>query len=257
MIDLHTHLLPGLDDGSRSLRESIETLKMHASQGCTTVVCTPHISPAYLNSESTIKQKYNELKEAVSEASLDVTLHYGAEYSFERLFEKITNNETVIFLNNKNDSQKYLLVEFPFVMKPLWLDKLIDRLAENNISIVVAHPERYSNVTIFKKIFDHCDCLFTLNSSSILGEEGMRIKNNAFSFISSYGPKIFVASDTHPALQRYPQFDRLLTFLHRKFPPVIVDYLCKTLPKKILHGEKITELDDSIINHYVENFSKI
>ena len=112
MIDLHTHLLPCIDDGSRSLSESIETLKLHASQGCTTVICTPHISPAYPNSESTIRQKYDELKKAVSEASLDVTVHYGAEYSFETLYEKITNNETVIFLNNNKDEHFHLSLPY-------------------------------------------------------------------------------------------------------------------------------------------------
>ena len=255
MIDLHTHLLPGLDDGSRSLRESIETLKMHSSQGCKTVVCTPHISPVYPNSELVIKQKYYELKEAISESSLDVTLYYGAEYYGETLFEKIMNDEPLIFLNNEDASKRYLLVEFSFAIKPLWLDKLIDRLAEDNISIVVAHPERYyRNVAVFKKMVDHCDCLFALNSSSILGEEGTRVKNNAFSFISHHGSKIFWASDTHPASQRYPQFDRLFAFLQRKFPQVIVDYWCKTLPQKILQGEKITELDNTVINLYTDNF---
>ena len=208
---MHTHLLPDVDDGSRSLGESIETLKMHASQGCTTVVCTPHISPTYPNSESIIKQKYYELKEAISESSLDVTLYYGAEYYGETLFEKIMNDEPLIFLNNEDASKRYLLVEFSFAIKPLWLDKLIDRLAEDNISIVVAHPERYyRNVAVFKKMVDHCDCLFALNSSSILGEEGARVKSNAFSFISHHGSKIFWSSDTHPALQRYPHFDIML-----------------------------------------------
>lgn len=254
MIDLHTHLLPGLDDGSCSLSESIETLKMHHSQGCTTVVCTPHISPVYPNSESSIKQKYDELKEALSEASLDITIHYGAEYYGETLFEKIMNDEPLIFFNNKDASQRYLLVEFPCRVTPLWLDKLIDRLAEYNISIVVAHPERYGNYESFINVFDRYDCLFVLNSSSILGEEGTRVKNNAFSFISHHGSKIFWASDTHPALQRYPQFDRLFAFLQRIFPQVIVDYWCKTLPQKILRGEKITESDDAIINLYVDNF---
>jgi len=255
MIDLHTHVLPGLDDGSHSLSESIETLKLHASQGCTTIVCTPHISPSYPNSESVIRQKYHELKEAVLEASLDVTLHYGAEYYGETLFEKIVNNEPLIFLNSEDNPQKYLLVEFPYGGRQLWLDKLIDRLAESNISIVVAHPERYGNFEEFEDIVDHCDCLFALNSSSILGEEGARVKNNVFSFVSHFGSKIVLSSDAHPALQRYPQFDRLSKFLQRKFPPMIVDYWCKTLPQKILQGEEITELDNTIISLYTDHLS--
>ena len=254
MIDLHTHLLPDLDDGSRSLSESIETLKMHSSQGCKTVVCTPHISPNYPNSESAIRQKYYELKEALSEASLDITIYYGAEYYFETLFEKIMNNESLIFLNSRDDSQRYLLVEFPFVMKTLWLDKLIDHLAENNISIVVAHPERYGNFEGLKDIVDRCDCLFTLNISSILGKEGARVKSNAFSFVSHYGLKIVFSSDTHPALRRYPQFDRVIPYLQKSFSQVLIEYWFDTLPQKIIQGEKITESDNTIINLYVDNF---
>jgi len=255
MIDLHTHLLTGIDDGSRSLSESIETLNLHVSQGCTTIVCTPHISPIYPNSESVIKQKYDELKEAVSEASLEVTLHYGAEYHGETLFEKIMNDEPLIILNSEDEPQKYLLVEFPFAVRPLWLGKLCEYLTENTIGIVVAHPERYGNFDILETIVTHCDCLFAVNISSILGEEGSRVKKNAFSLISNYGSKIVLSSDTHPSLQRYPQFDRVRAFLQRKFPSMVFDYWCKTLPQKILRGEKITELDTDIINLYAEHLS--
>jgi len=255
MIDLHTHLLPCIDDGSRSLSESIETLKLHASQGCTAVVCTPHISPAYPNSESSIKQKYHELKEAVSELSLDVTIHYGAEYAVGTLFEKIVNDEPLIFLNSEDDPQRYLLVEFPFAVRPLWLDQLFDYLAGNTIGIVVAHPERYGNFDILKALVNRGECLFALNLSSILGEEGARVRKNAFSFISRQGARIILSSDAHPALQRFPQFDRLGAFLQRKLPPMIVDYWCTTLPQKILRGEEITELDNAIINLYADHLS--
>ncbi|MFC1540931.1 tyrosine-protein phosphatase [Candidatus Latescibacterota bacterium] len=254
MIDLHTHLLPGLDDGSHSLSESMETLKMHHSQGCKTVICTPHISPAYPNSESSIKQKYDELKEAVSESSLDIIIHYGAEYHFEMLFERIMSNEPFIFLNNKDDSKRYLLVEFPFVFKMLWLDKLIDTLKGNDIVIVFAHPERYGNVEIFKDLFNKFDCLFAINCSSVLGNEGTSIKNNAFSFISSFGAKIVWCSDTHPALYRYPLFDRVIPYLQKRFSRVLIDYWLDTLPQKIIQGEKITESDNAIINMYIDNF---
>ena len=255
MVDLHAHILPGLDDGSHSLSESIEALKLHASQGCTTVVCTPHISPAYPNSESIIKQTYNKLRKAVSEVTLEVTLHYGAEYAIEMLFEKIMHTEPLIFLNSEDDPLRYLLVEFPFIGKPLWLDKLCEYLAENTIGLVIAHPERYGNFDIFKAIVNHSECLFALNLSSILGEEGWRVKKNAFSFISRHGARIVLSSDTHPALQRYPQFDRLSAFLQRKFPQAIVDYWCTTLPQKILRGEKITELDNDIISLYADHLS--
>ena len=254
MIDLHTHLLPGLDDGSHSLSESMETLKMHHSQECKTVICTPHISPAYPNSESIIKQTYNKLKKAVSELSLNITIHYGAEYYGETLFEKIMNNEPLIFLNNENDPQRYLLVEFPFLVRPLWLEKLMDRLAGNNIGIVVAHPERYGTSDSFIDIVDRGECLFALNGSSVLSEEGTRVKKNAFSFVSRYMSRIVWSSDTHPALNRYPQFDRVTQYLQKKFSRVIIDYWFDTLPQKIIQGKKISESDNAIINLYVDNF---
>jgi len=257
MIDLHTHLLPGLDDGSRSLSESIETIKMHSSQGCKTVVCTPHISPAYPNSESAIKQKYDELQEAMAASSVDITLRYGAEYHMETLCEKILHDEPVVFLNNPDEEHRYLLVEFPFAVRPLWLEKLIVRLAGNNIGIVVAHPERYGTSEGFIDIANRCECLFALNGSSVLGEEGTRVKQNAFSFVSKYMSRIVWSSDAHPALNRYPQFDRVIPYFHQKFPQVIIEYWFNMLPQTILRGEKITEYDETIINLYVDNFSKL
>jgi len=217
------------------------------------------VYPAYFSCLSQFRihnqQTYNKLKKVVSELSLNITIHYGAEYYGETLFEKIMNNEPLIFLNNENDLQRYLLVEFPFAVRPRWLDKLFDYLVENTIGIVVAHPERYGNFDILKDIVHRCECLFALNLSSVLGEEGTRVKKNAFSFISHYGSRIVLSSDTHPALQRFPQFDRLGAFLQRKLPPMIVDYWCTTLPQKILRGKKITEMDNTIINLYAGNLA--
>ena len=251
MIDLHTHLLPGIDDGSLSLNESMDTLRMHHSQGCKTVICTPHISHAYPNTEVSIIQKCNELKEAVSESSMDITIHFGAEYNFETLFEKIMSNEPLIFLNNNHDSKKYLLAEFPFVVKPSWLDKLLGFLRDNHIVMVFAHPERYGNANLSKNLFDNFDCLFALNCSSVLDAAGSSKKNNAYSFISAYGSRIVWCSDSHPSLNRYPQFDRLLPYLQKKFSGVVIDHWFHTLPQKILKGENIIESDNAIINLYL------
>lgn len=256
MIDLHTHLLPDLDDGSRSLQESIETLRMLSNQGYKTVICTPHVSPLYPNTEHSIIKKLDVLKEAASAASLNMNIYSGAEYSFETLYEKLVQNQPLIYVNANNGPKRYILVEFPFMMKPLWLDAMLDRLNKENIGIIIAHPERCGRIDIFKEIAQQCDCCFAINCSSVLGGEGTRVKNIAFTIISQFCTRIMFTSDSHPALHRYPQFDKLLSCLQHLYSQVIINYWFITLPRIIVHDMKISESEANIIHFYADTVKK-
>ncbi len=256
MIDLHTHLLPDLDDGSRSVQESIETFRMLHTQGYDTVICTPHVSQLYPNTEHAIVKKLDVLKEALSAASLNMNLFYGAEYSFETLYEKLIQNQPVIHVNSNNGSKKYFLVEFPFMMKPLWLDMMLERLNRENTGIIIAHPERCGRIDFLKEIAQQCDCCFAINSSSILGDEGTRVKNIAFTIISQFCTRILFTSDSHPALHRYPHFDKLLSCLQSLYSQVIINYWFNTLPGTIVHDKKISESEANIIHFYADTVKK-
>jgi protein-tyrosine phosphatase len=250
VIDIHTHLLPDLDDGSRSLSESLETIRMLSAQGYDTVLCTPHISITYPNSEYGIKNKYNELKTAILESSINMTLYYGAEYLLETLYEIIITDQPVIYINPENEFIKYILVELPYLIKPVWMDKLLNHLSNNNIGIIVAHPERCNRIDIIKEIDKSCECIFAINASSVLGNDGGHIKNEAFGIISYYPEKIVFASDSHPALHRYPQFDKLFALLNKIYSPIVIEYWFTKIPHMIMYEKMISNSEKDIISLY-------
>jgi protein-tyrosine phosphatase len=231
----------------------METLKMLHDQGYYTVICTPHISALYPNSESRIQQKYDELKETLLESSLNITLLYGAEYNCETLYEKIIHNKPVLYINPDNHSKKYILIEFPSFMKLLWLDKMLENLTKNNIGVIIAHPERCNQIDMFKEITHKCDCIFAINGSSVLGNNGERVKNNAFSIINQHSTKIVFTSDTHPSLHRYPQLDSVKNYLQKIYSQVVINYWFRTLPEIIINDIKISQSEEKVIQYYADS----
>ena len=252
MIDIHTHLLPGIDDGTNSIDESIAILEMFYAQGCNYVVCTPHISSWFPNSESTIVTAFHEFQLAFQRKGWDIKLSYGAEYSSDILYESLLSHESIVFLNNENNHEKkYVLLELPIGLKPPWFDKLIEKLLSLEIGIVVAHPERHSNLKIFEDFFSSSNSILALNISSILGEDGAFIKANSLSLLNQYGQNVVICSDTHPALNRLPKFNIVVSQLKKKFLPIVVNYWVHDLPQIIIQGEN-NNLKNYIISGYLK-----
>lgn len=253
MVDIHTHLLVGIDDGSHKMSDSLETLKMFHAQGYKSVVCTPHISFHYNNSEFIIRKAYQSINVALREEKIAIKLFYGAEYSSYSLYEKLRMQESLIFLNHEKDTgRNYVFFELPMEIKPPWYDNLFERLSDKNIGIVIAHPERHNNIK-FEKIWSGYNSILALNMSSLLGEEGKLIKSNAFYLLSKYGKNVVICSDTHPALKRYPETDILVQQLQKNYPPMVINYWLRDLPRSILLGSRTSDVQSKVVETYLSS----
>ena len=254
LVDIHTHLLVGIDDGSQEMSDSLKTIKIFHSQGYELVVCTPHISSFYNNSEFIIRKAYRSIDVALRREKINIKLFYGAEYSFYSLYEKLITEESLIFLNHGKDTgRNYVLVELPMEIKPPWYDNLFERLSDKNIGIVIAHPERHSNIKPFEKIWSDNNSILALNMSSLLGEEGKLIKSNAFYLLSKYGKNVVICSDAHPALKRYPETDILVQQLQKNYPPLVINYWLRELPRSILLGSRTSNVQSKVIESYLSS----
>ncbi len=239
MIDLHAHLLPGLDDGSISYEQSLEYLEELRLQGCGTVVCTTHISHLYNNSENAIRTVFNTLAKTCEENSLDIHLCCGAEYSSELLLEKVMEDAPIVYLNGAPENRrKYVLLELPCSdIADRWFEKLAEKLMRKGIGIVFAHPERMRIWEKYHPLFARPENLLALTSSSVLGEAGRGVRDTTFAMLERYNRKVVICSDVHPALERRPKFPALVAHLTKRYPPVEVDRWIRRLPEKILLGE--------------------
>ena len=196
MIDIHTHVIPYVDDGSPNLETSLEMIKHEISIGVDTIYCTPHhIFHRYEKSVEEIKKNFLLLKEAVEKENLPVTLYLGQEicYSHREDIIEMLKEGKLLTLNNTNR----VLLEFSFTREPEDLMDIIYNFGVNGYKIIVAHVERYEWMTVDKvKALRAEEALIQINSNSILGLSSGKEKRFVKKLLKQ-NLVDFVASDTH------------------------------------------------------------
>lgn len=205
--DIHSHLLPGLDDGVQSWEESLDVISSLASLGYTKVITTPHImTDFYRNEPEGILGKTKEINELLAEHAIPVQLQSAAEYYLdEYLLQKVEQNIALLTFG-----QRYLLFETNFINEPFQLKDFIFKIATQGYKPVLAHPERYQYMTM-QKAEDLKDrgVLFQINIPSILGFYSRSIQVMAQKLIDR-GWVDFLGSDCHnpsfiPLLRQAPR----------------------------------------------------
>ncbi|MEQ8244511.1 MAG: CpsB/CapC family capsule biosynthesis tyrosine phosphatase [Fulvivirga sp.] len=196
-VDLHSHLLPGVDDGVQSFDESLDLLKRFEAIGYKKVITSPHImSDFYDNKESDLKRIHESLKEKIKENQINISLELAAEYYLDdQLIERLSNKEEEFLTFGNN----YLLFETSFMNEPLYLKEFIFKAKSIGINPVLAHPERYSylqNNSVLLEDLINRQVLFQININSLSGYYSKPIKIFAQKLIDA---KVvhFIGSDCH------------------------------------------------------------
>ena len=176
MIDTHSHILYGIDDGSRTIEESINILKKASVNGITDIVLTPHYIPSSkYNCNNQDKQiLLNKLKDELRKNNLDINLYLGNEVYLDLDISNLLNTD--IYTIN---GSKYILIELPMNRKANILDDVLYDLSEKNIIPVIAHPERYTayykDFAFFQELIDK-GCLLQGNIGSLYNNYGIKAK---------------------------------------------------------------------------------
>ncbi len=195
-VDIHSHLLPNLDDGVSSFEESVEIIKNFIALGYTKIITTPHVmSDAYRNSSEGIRSRLEDLKLYLKENNISIQLEAAAEYYLdETLIEKLNNDEPLLTFG-----KNYLLFETNFLTEPLNLKEFIFLAITKGYQPILAHPERYiylhNNFEGAQDILDR-GVLFQLNISSITGYYSKGAQQMALKLIDK-GMIHFLGSDCH------------------------------------------------------------
>ena len=196
MIDIHTHIIPGVDDGSPNLETSIEMIKHEISIGVDSIICTPHhIYHRYEKSVEEIKSNFRLLKEAVEKENLPIKLYLGQEicYSHREDIIKMLQEGKLLTLNNTNR----VLLEFHFTREPEDLLDIIYSFSIHGYEVIIAHVERYEWMTLDKVIALKGEgALIQINSNSYLGLTTWKEKRFT-KLLLKKGLVNYVASDTH------------------------------------------------------------
>ena len=193
--DVHSHFIPGIDDGAQTLEQSIELLTSMAQLGYRKVITTPHsMADGYKNSPEIILGGLEKLRAGVRSAGISIEVDAAAEYYLDHALEEQVNAGTVLTFGNK-----LLLFELPFIGEPAMLRQVVFQMQTQGCRPVLAHPERYSFwYTDFNKFVELKDrgVLFQLNLVALSGAYGPQAKQLAERMIDA-GYYELLGSDCH------------------------------------------------------------
>ncbi len=195
-VDIHSHLIPGIDDGAKSLEESIAIIKSFCDLGYRKLVTTPHIMKEfYDNNADTISSQYRILNEKLKEENLDIEVEFAAEYYLDEfLIEKLEKKEPLLTFG-----PQYVLVETSFYNAPVFLKDVFFKLSTQGYKPVFAHPERYLYLHQDAKLLDELhdmQVLFQINIGSLSGYYSPAVKKLAEKMIEKKYVH-FLGTDCH------------------------------------------------------------
>jgi protein-tyrosine phosphatase len=265
MIDLHTHVLSGLDDGAKALEESIQMCWISYKDGVRTLVATPHILPGiYENSRSTILAKLRELNIAITECGVQIAdsgvknLDHEISYPLDVEF-RILNSEFRILpgadvhfssdilqryergeIVTVNDQGRYLMVEFAFQGIPYQAEEVLFELLTKGIIPIISHPER--NIEIGqnpKRYYEmiRMGCLGQVTAMSLTGEFGREVKEVVKRLMKKRLVH-FIASDAHSINGRRPILSDALRVAEKMVGKEEAWKMVNDYPQAVLEGRR-------------------
>lgn len=235
MIDIHCHLLPGIDDGAKDYEDAINLLKCAVDDGIKRIVFTPHLHLGrYENYYSSIKTCFEDYQAQIQKLGLDVEIAFASEVRFDSgILKLFSQGELPCY--GEYQGHRYLLLEMPHNHIPDGIISLIKFLESKKIIPVIAHPER--NREIMKspeKINDliRSGCWFQITGGSIIGDFGSKCQDLAYYFLD-LGIVNIVASDGHNLKHRPPVLSQARATVASEYGESVAQELFWDNPVKI------------------------
>lgn len=211
MIDIHSHLLFGVDDGCETIEDSIELIQKAKEEGFTDLILTPHYSfrRNYTTPYHIVEQTFNLLVEAVNNKGIKIRLFLGSEIDESKSIFDFLKNNVSHTLNNSN----YVLVDFGEKMTDV--DDICYELKLRGYKPIIAHPERYlyvKGIDTIKKWKD-TGALIQINASSLYSDSETRKKAQEF---IKHNLVDYIATDVHRSKKSYDHYSKALKYLYKK-----------------------------------------
>ena len=240
MIDLHAHILPGVDDGAYDVREALSMARMAVESGVTAMVATPHCNvpeDRYALWSPAIREECEKFRKYLKAKNVPLKLYDGMEIFGTREAPRRLKEGK---LHTLNDSQ-YPLVEFPFYDYGEEATEILNDFLRMGFRPVVAHPERYDYVQNAPRLLNlwlDMGCLMQINRGSLLGRFGARAEALAYSMVAR-GFVTCVASDAHTSTIRTPWMKDLYDLLSGEYSEHMAKLLFTEYPRMILENKTI------------------
>ena len=238
MIDLHSHILFGIDDGSKTLNESLEILKKAYTGGVTDIVLTPHfIKDSKYKANNQEKERLKEiLEKELKKENININLYLGNEVFIDEGLPLLLDKE-ISTINGSN----YLLIEFPLGNKSTIIEEVLDELDNAGIIPIIAHPERYLAYYKDYDFFYHLKergCYLQSNIGSLSGHYGRKTKKMVKELLKRNLIDFF-GSDIHHPHQDFYEQDIQKQLKRIVKDDTIIKGLLKENAKKVLENKRV------------------
>lgn len=241
MVDLHTHIIPGVDDGSDNMEDSMEMARMSVGSGVSVIVATPHsnIEQYYENySSPMLFQGMEELNRRIRRENLPLKVVPGMEiYATEDVAEKIAQKK-LISLNGS----RYYLIEFPFDVSPRWMSGILEEVKRlKGVVPVIAHPERYYCVQARpERVWEWVmrGFLTQINKGSLFGKFGPEAFRVCMDLME-YNLVTCVASDAHTPYSRTTFMGEAKEFLTEEYSAAYARLVLEEQPGRIVENRTV------------------
>lgn len=256
MIDLHAHIIPGIDDGARDLEQSLAMAEVAVKDDISIIVATPHvISGVFDNSKSHILQAVADLNEILASEKIPLQILPGAEYRLEPdLPRRLAAGELLTI----NDTGRYLLVELPAAMVPDYTGRILYDLQLQGITPIIAHPERNVGFEQDPELLQGLisrGILTQITSTSITGQFGKSVKKTALKLLQE-GSAHLIASDAHSSHGRSPVLSGAFLELENRWGTDYARTLTAENPRLIIAGLPVETIMPAAIRRSWTRFLK-
>lgn len=253
MIDIHCHILHGVDDGADTIEEALEMARIASANGVRAIVATPHscvpsFSPNFKS--LSLFDKFRELRTAIERERIPIKLYSGAEILCTREMPRLLEQGKLLTLA----STKYFLIEFYFNTDPNFMNSMLKIVKSNGLIPVIAHPERYDVVQARPYLVEEWNekgYVIQINKGSIEGKLGNKAFRSA-RWILSNGLAHVVASDAHSTSKRTPMMYGIYRHLRDELTDGYAELLMMENPRRIISDLPVLSVRDKTETEYFE-----
>lgn len=236
LVDMHSHILFGVDDGADSLETSLEMLRIAYEDGIRTILLTPHFHPRRgMAAAEDVYDAFDTLQEAASQELPDMSLYLGREtYFTSEALEMLEDHEELRICGGGN-----VLIEFSTRTSGAELSRAVTDVIMMGFTPIVAHVERYGCTLENKRLIEEIrskGAYIQVNADSVLGENGFSV-NRVVKWLLKNELVDFIASDAHDSNNRKPQLSKCYQYVAKKYGEEYADYMMCELPLRILNED--------------------
>lgn len=238
MVDLHCHLLPGIDDGSKSMEISLRLAREAVENGVTHALLTPHhMNGRYVNHKQDVIKRTVEFRQQLQEHNIPLTVFPGQEVRINGQLIDALDKDDILFADEDN---RYLMLEFPDDDVPHYTNQMIFELQQRGITPIIVHPERNTKIMAYPELLYQLlqkGCLSQITASSYVGTFGKKVEDFSKKLIAN-GQGYLFASDAHDLPGRKYEMRQAFEKLSREFNAELAKRYAENA-RAIINGENV------------------